>query len=92
VQVHVTDREAFRPVMVYSAVIAAVAQVWGEEFSWKQPPYEYEEVKLPIDILAGGTSWRESIEAATSPWDLAKAWAPGLREFTSMNEDFLRYE
>jgi uncharacterized protein YbbC (DUF1343 family) len=92
VQVHVTDREVFKPVAVYSAAIAAVAQVWGQDFAWKQPPYEYEEEQLPIDILAGGTGWRLAVEAGRSPWDMEKGWASSLTEFATLTADFLRYE
>nr|MEE4267160.1 DUF1343 domain-containing protein [Candidatus Krumholzibacteria bacterium] len=92
VQVHVTDRAVFKPVAVYSAAIAAVAQVWDQDFAWKQPPYEYEEEKLPIDILAGGTSWRLAVEAGRSPWDMEKDWAQSLAEFATLTADFLRYE
>ena len=36
-------------------------------FAWKQPPYEYEAVKLPIDILCGTDRVRRAIEAGVSP-------------------------
>ena len=52
-QIHVTDREKFKPFKTGVAVIKAIHNTWPREFAWKQPPYEYEEVKLPIDILAG---------------------------------------
>ena len=32
---------------------------------WRQPPYEYEHDKLPIDILAGSPQFRQQIEAGT---------------------------
>jgi hypothetical protein len=28
--------------------------LYPEQFAWKQPPYEYEREKLPIEILLGG--------------------------------------
>ena len=34
-----------------------------ERFGWREPPYEYEHEKLPIDILAGSAELREQIEA-----------------------------
>ncbi len=54
VQVHVTDPEVFEAVTTYTAAIAAIRSLWPDDFAWKQPPYEYETEKLPIDILAGG--------------------------------------
>jgi hypothetical protein len=38
---------------------------YPKDFAWKQPPYEYEFKKLPIDILMGnGTFRKEFIESA----------------------------
>jgi uncharacterized protein YbbC (DUF1343 family) len=34
-------------------------------FHWKQPPYEYEYNKLPIDILAGTDRIRQMIDDGT---------------------------
>jgi hypothetical protein len=28
--------------------------LYPDSFAWKQPPYEYEREKLPIEILLGG--------------------------------------
>jgi uncharacterized protein YbbC (DUF1343 family) len=61
--VHVVDRRAFRPVLTTVVVLLAVRELWPDCFAWRQPPYEYEEVKLPIDILAGNAWLRESIDA-----------------------------
>lgn len=81
VQVHVTDRAAFRPVATYTALIAAVARLWPDDFAWKQPPYEYEETRLPIDILAGGEQWRRQIEAQCPLAEIIAGWAGPLAEF-----------
>ena len=45
-----------------AAAIAAIRSLWPEHFAWKQPPYEYELEKLPIDILAGGDGMRLMID------------------------------
>lgn len=60
--VHVTNRSAFQPVRTYAHVLDACYRARPEGF-WKQPPYEYEEVHLPIDILWGTSKLREGIEA-----------------------------
>ncbi|NNC90431.1 MAG: DUF1343 domain-containing protein [Akkermansiaceae bacterium] len=53
-QLHVTNRGEFLPVRTGIEIIRVVRDLWPEEFAWKQPPYEYEYEKLPIEILAGG--------------------------------------
>ncbi len=53
-ELHVMDRHLFLPVMTGIEIIKMVRRFWPAEFAWKEPPYEYEEKKLPIEILAGG--------------------------------------
>jgi uncharacterized protein YbbC (DUF1343 family) len=52
-QLHVTDREAFRPVETGKTILQTIAACWPQDFSWNPPPYEYETEKLPIEILLG---------------------------------------
>ena len=53
-QLHVTDRKSFEPVRTGLEIIRTARQWWPDEFDWKQPPYEYETEKLPIEVLLGG--------------------------------------
>ena len=54
VQMHVFDRTAFEPLRAGIDVIQTARELWPGEFAWKQPPYEYETEKLPIEVLLGG--------------------------------------
>lgn len=60
---HITDLTGFRPVQTTIALIAAIQRLWPNEFHWLPPPYEYETVKMPFDIIVGNASVRETIEA-----------------------------
>ncbi len=60
--VHATDHRRFAPYRTTLAVLAEVRKLWPQHFAWRQPPYEYETVKLPIDILAGTAAVRLAIE------------------------------
>ena len=62
-QMHVIDRAAFRPVESGVALLAAFRAADPDRFRWREPPYEYETEKMPIDILAGSSELREQIEA-----------------------------
>jgi uncharacterized protein YbbC (DUF1343 family) len=53
-QIHVTNREAFPPFQTGLEVIRVIRKLYRDQFAWKQPPYEYETKKLPIEILLGG--------------------------------------
>jgi uncharacterized protein YbbC (DUF1343 family) len=54
VQLHVTDREIFQPFATGVQIIKRIRRIYHEQFQWKQPPYEYEWKRLPIEILIGG--------------------------------------
>ncbi|MEM9282415.1 MAG: DUF1343 domain-containing protein [Verrucomicrobiota bacterium] len=52
-QLHVRDRQAFRPVATALSLFETVKSRYPDHFVWKAPPYEYEMEKLPIEILCG---------------------------------------
>jgi len=90
-QIHVLDRERFRPVATGVALIAAFRKSDPERFAWRAPPYEYEREKLPIDILAGSSDVREQIEEGIPAAEIARSWEAGVQEFMKIRERFLLY-
>jgi uncharacterized protein YbbC (DUF1343 family) len=91
VQMHVTDRPAFRPVEAGVALLAAFRAADPDRFKWRDPPYEYEAEKMPIDILAGSSALREQIEGGASARDIARSWERPVAEFAKTRERFLIY-
>ena len=63
VQLHVTDRVAFRPVTTAVALLKAAKEQAPDAFRWRPPPYEYEERLMPIDILWGHDGLRKGLDA-----------------------------
>jgi uncharacterized protein YbbC (DUF1343 family) len=53
-QIHVLDRNVYRSFQTGVEIIRSIRKLYPESFAWKQPPYEYEHEKLPIQILLGG--------------------------------------
>jgi uncharacterized protein YbbC (DUF1343 family) len=53
-QLHVADRNSFLPYRTGIEIIRTVRRMYGDLFKWKDPPYEYEYERLPIEILLGG--------------------------------------
>jgi uncharacterized protein YbbC (DUF1343 family) len=62
------------------------------KFAWRQPPYEYEHDKMPIDILAGSDRLRQQIEAGTTGADIAAGWADDEAAFRKIRAEYLLYE
>lgn len=90
-QVHVRDRWTFRAVETGVALIEAFRAAAPDRFAWKNPPYEYEFDKMPIDCLAGSSALREQIEAGVSAADIARSWKAPVAEFVKVRERFLLY-
>jgi uncharacterized protein YbbC (DUF1343 family) len=90
-QIHVTDRRTFKPVLTGAALIGAFHRAAPDTPLWRQPPYEYEHDKLPIDILAGSPRFREQIEAGASAVRMAESWRADEDGFKALRTPFLLY-
>ena len=55
----------FEPVKAGVAVMRECYGLGPDQFKWREPPYEYEHDKMPIDILAGSTQLRERSRPTT---------------------------
>jgi len=80
-QLHVTDPDAFRAVHTAVSVLAAARQVGPEVFVWREPPYEYETEKRPIDILWGHDGLRLGIDRGDGPDEIISRDAADIIEF-----------
>jgi uncharacterized protein YbbC (DUF1343 family) len=91
VQLHVTDRAAFRPVRTGLAVLAALRDLSGTRFAWRTEQYEFVTDRPAIDLLFGSDCERLALEAGT-PWrDIAAAWEPDEAAFRDERRDHLLY-
>jgi uncharacterized protein YbbC (DUF1343 family) len=90
-QLHVTDRVRFRPVRTGVAVLQAVHHTYPRDFAWKRPPYEYEEIRMPIDILAGTDRLRKDIESWKGLADMEAWWKKETRAFEKTRKNYLLY-
>jgi uncharacterized protein YbbC (DUF1343 family) len=88
-QIHVVDRAAFRPVLTGVALTAAFHQA-DPAFAWRQPPYEYEHEKMPIDILYGSPKLREAVDAGNIE-PLITSSARDEEAFRKTRQPFLLY-
>ena len=90
-QIHVLDRRAFRPVQAAVELIAEFKRQDPVRFSWREPPYEYEHDKQPIDILYGSDRLRVAIDRGDDLGPLVAAWRPEEEAFRRTREKYLLY-
>jgi uncharacterized protein YbbC (DUF1343 family) len=90
-QLHVTDRRAYKPYLTTLAILQEILQLYPDQFQWRQPPYEYEYERLPIDLLTGDPAIREGLESKVSVTDLEKSWAGELQGFLQERQKYVSY-
>ncbi|MCK5509650.1 MAG: DUF1343 domain-containing protein, partial [Desulfobacterales bacterium] len=61
------------------------------EFEWKQPPYEYEYKRLPIDLIIGDKEIRRCIEKNDDIDEIARCWQNDLNEFIEISKSYHLY-
>ena len=91
VQVHVTDRSRFGAWLTYLLLLHHARRQDPRRFAWRDPPYEYELLKRPIDILCGSDRVRRSLDAGLSPRRLAPRWRSDLAAFRRRRVPYLVY-
>jgi uncharacterized protein YbbC (DUF1343 family)/ribonuclease HI len=90
-QIHITDLKEYKPYMTTLKLLQAVLYHHSKEFEWKQPPYEYEFEKLPIDLLIGDPKIRQHIELFENIEDIERAWQKELDEYDAIRRKYEIY-
>jgi uncharacterized protein YbbC (DUF1343 family) len=91
VQLHVTDRREFRPVLTSLALLAAVRALYPEHFAWRTEPYEFVADRLAIDLLFGSDRERRGLQAGIPARELAHVWEGEEAAFRERRQEFLLY-
>lgn len=91
VQIHVTDRNVFAPVITGVAMVKIAYDLYTAEFRWKEPPYEYVYDRNPFDVIAGTSSIREAIENGSSLEAIQHCWKEKLESFRQLRQGYLLY-
>jgi uncharacterized protein YbbC (DUF1343 family) len=80
-QIHVTDRRRYRPVAATTAILCAIRRTHGESLAWREPPYEYEPERMPIDLIGGTDRVRVAIDAGVPAREIVESWGDELAAF-----------
>jgi len=90
-QIHVLDRRAFKPVRTAVELVAEFRRENPTRFAWREPPYEYEHQKQPIDILSGSERLRTTLDTGGDAASVTSTWALDEDAFRRQREPFLLY-
>jgi uncharacterized protein YbbC (DUF1343 family) len=89
VQLRVTEREAFRPVLAGVTLLAACREQAAEQFSWRAP--ERSGARPHIDLLAGGSGVRQRLDHSCAPEEVTAGWDDVVAAFTARRATYLLY-
>lgn len=81
-QLHVTDRQAFRPVATALAILQTVKRLHADKFQLHASYF---------DKVMGTATVREAIERGDPTGDIVARFEPGLRAFAEQRKPFLLY-
>lgn len=90
-QIHVLDRTVYRPVETGVALLIECRRANQERFGWRPPPYEYEQHRMPIDMLAGSETLRQQIERGVPAKEIAQGWRAAVEDFLKIRARVLLY-
>ena len=90
-QIHVTDPAVFRPYRTSLALLQAVMLLYPETFQYKEPPYEYEYERLPMDLILGDRSVRKALEQDESIKKIEESWQDDLEDFDKLRQEVFLY-
>ncbi len=91
-QIHVTEEKEFLPYRTSLALLQAVMSLYPDKFLYKDPPYEYEYERLPMDLILGSTKVRKQLESGVSILAIEQQWQNDLEEFNRKRKKYFLYE
>nr|WP_321398209.1 DUF1343 domain-containing protein [uncultured Desulfobacter sp.] len=89
--IHVTDRELYKPYLYSLILLQEIIRAHPNDFAFKEPPYEYEFERLPMDLIIGSRNLREHIENMNDLIELEKTWQIPLKTFKQASQPFYIY-
>jgi len=91
VQIHVVDREAFRPFACGLAFLWAARQLEPRRFAWREEPYEFVSDRPALDLLTGWPQLRQAIDDGRDPLQLQEDWTGELERYRQRRLAWLLY-
>lgn len=88
---HVTDVDRYEPYYCSLCLLQDILSLWPDKFAWREPPYEYEYERLPIDLILGSSDLREKIASGADLEDIKRGWETGVSDFMGVRASCLLY-
>ncbi|MBU8849656.1 MAG: DUF1343 domain-containing protein [Desulfobacterales bacterium] len=91
-QIHVTSTDEFKPYFSSLILMQLIIKHHKNKFDFKEPPYEYEFEKMPIDLILGSKKLRKKLTRLEDLTLLSDQWQKELESFKSISGKYHLYE
>ncbi|MFA5902403.1 MAG: DUF1343 domain-containing protein [Desulfobacula sp.] len=91
-QIHVTSKEEYNSYLSSLILMQLILKYHPHKFKFKEPPYEYEFERLPMDLILGSKILREKITGFEDLIQLSDRWKDELDQFKSVSRKYHLYE
>ncbi|MCK4766855.1 MAG: DUF1343 domain-containing protein [Desulfobacula sp.] len=91
-QIHITSTNEFKPYFSSLILMQLIIKHHKDEFNFKEPPYEYEFEKMPIDLILGSKTLRKKLTRLEDLILLSDQWQKELEKFKSISGKYHLYE
>ena len=83
--------DEFNSFEVYYEIIRLVRNNYPGLFKWKEPPYEFEYRRPPIDMICGSSEIREAIENNRPYHEIEPGIESGIQKYIDNIGNYLLY-
>lgn len=90
VEIYPLDR-TFKPFLTSLSILEVILRCFGKDFKLKDPPYEYEFQRRPIDLILGQRDIFDSLLKGRSALEISLDWQGELKNFKKERESLLIY-
>ncbi|MDR0621282.1 MAG: DUF1343 domain-containing protein [Deltaproteobacteria bacterium] len=73
--------KSFKPFLTALSILEIILRRWPNEFKLKEPPYEYEFERRPIDLILGRKGLFEALKSGTSAKELCASFSEELKRY-----------
>jgi len=91
-QIHITSKKEYNSFLSSLILMQLILRHHPNAFKFKEPPYEYEFERMPIDLILGSKTLREKLAAQEDPVHLSDQWKDELDQFQSLSRKYHLYD
>lgn len=89
--IHIQDMREYRSYISTVSILSAIIEIYGDSFQWKEPPYEYEYDRMPIDLILGNPTLRKDIETGENILRIGEKLSSELKDYLEWRKPYMIY-